>query len=157
MVYNGIGQGFKSKPRGKPFVKGNKKGKIMDEIQPDSGHKTRVKRGDLKSQETPVAEVESQKENLLNKLPQAVMETSDQIIRDNLDSKKEEIPADEMVESIDFKNGENILSIRFSKRHNRMYRIQVFLNNETEVRPVTYTGASTGNSFWRMLKGALKK
>jgi len=49
------------------------------------------------------------------------------------------------------------LSIRFSAVNNRRYRIQVFLNDETEVRPVTYQGSSSGYAFWKLLKGALKK
>lgn len=62
----------------------------------------------------------------------------------------------DLIESIQFKNGENTLTINFSKKHNRMFRIQVFLNDKYEVRPVTYTGSSTGYAFWNFLKGALK-
>jgi hypothetical protein len=60
----------------------------------------------------------------------------------------------ELVERIDFKNGKNVLSIRFSKRTNRLYRMQVFLNDETEIRPVTYTGSSQANGYWGLLKRA---
>jgi hypothetical protein len=38
-----------------------------------------------------------------------------------------------------------------------MFRIQVFLNDQVEIRNVTYTGAKTGYGFWNLLKGALKK
>ena len=62
----------------------------------------------------------------------------------------------EKIDSIDFKNGKNTLSIRFSRRHNRMFRVQIFLNDQTEIRPVTYNGSSTGYTFWNILKGLLK-
>lgn len=71
--------------------------------------------------------------------------------------KKDDTKKFEIIEKIEFKNGENILSIRFSKKNNRMFRIQVFLNDEFEIRPVTYSGSSTGISFWNLLKGSLKK
>lgn len=63
----------------------------------------------------------------------------------------------ETIEEVDFLKGNDKLTIRFSKKHNRMFRIQIFLNNEIEVRPVTYTGARTGYSFWNLLKGAMQK
>jgi len=64
-----------------------------------------------------------------------------------------------VIESIDFisKDEKNKLSIKYSKKSNRSFRIQIFLNDEQELRPVTYTGSSTGNTFWSLLKGALKK
>lgn len=65
--------------------------------------------------------------------------------------------AQTVVDQIDFKNGENVLSIKFSKKHNRMFRIQIILNDGTEIRPVTYTGSSSAYNFWHLLKGALKK
>jgi hypothetical protein len=98
------------------------------------------------------------------------METVDKLIKESMDKPKDvqseglEIPKEiegkkdlELIESVNFKNGENTLSIRFSKRHNRMFRIQVFLNENLEIRPVTYTGANTGYTFWNLLKGAFKK
>lgn len=62
----------------------------------------------------------------------------------------------DLIDSVEFLKGKNKLTIRFSKRNNRMFRIQVFLNDKHEVRPVTYTGSSTGYAFWNLLKGALK-
>lgn len=63
----------------------------------------------------------------------------------------------EIIDSIEFKNGSNVLKIVFKKQHNRSFRIQAFLNETTEIRPVTYTGSSTASSFWSLLKGSLKK
>ena len=107
---------------------------------------------------------------ILKSIPDAMDEEEDeQIIDETTDLKSiaqkgfhsrvepKEAKELDLIESIDFKNGENTLSIRFSKRHNRMFRIQVFLNNKNEIRPVTYTGASTGYSFWALLKGAMNK
>ena len=63
-----------------------------------------------------------------------------------------------MIEQIDFKNGNNTLSLHFKKKKdNRMYRLQIFLNGRYEVRPVTYSGSNTGNAFWNMLKESLTK
>ena len=60
------------------------------------------------------------------------------------------------IESLEFKNGENTLTIRFSKTNNRLFRVQVFLNEETEIRPMSLSGSSSGYSFWNLLKKALK-
>lgn len=60
------------------------------------------------------------------------------------------------LDSIEFKNGKNTLSIRFSKKHNRMYKVQVFLNEKHEVRPTTHNGYGIAHSFWEMLKDNLK-
>ncbi len=71
-------------------------------------------------------------------------------------SQLEVVKNSKLVEQLEFHNGKNILSIRYSERTNRMFRIQVFLNNEIEIRPMTYVGSSSGNAFWNLLKGAMK-
>lgn len=65
----------------------------------------------------------------------------------------------ELIESLDFftADGKNKMSIKYSKKSNRSFRIQMYLNDEQEMRPVSYTGSSTGNTFWALLKGAMKK
>lgn len=68
----------------------------------------------------------------------------------------EKIP-DKIIEEIKFPLGENVLSLRLSIKENRAYRIQVFLNEDFEIRPTTYPGLSTGTSFWKLLKGSMKK
>lgn len=127
----------KRKPRGRPFPKGNIKGKIMDEILDTSRHSS-----------------SDDGENVItleecNSSETAIVSPSLALPRDKGDL--------EVLDSMEFLNGDNKLSIRFSKRSNRMYRIQIFLNDETEIRPVTYNGSSTGVSFWNLLKGALRK
>ena len=64
----------------------------------------------------------------------------------------------ELIDEIEFVNGNNTLKIKLRRKsNNRMFRIQIFLNEDTEVRPVTYTGSRTAYSFWDLLKGAIKK
>ena len=60
------------------------------------------------------------------------------------------------VDQIEFVNGKNTLKIVLSKRHNRMYRVQVFLNDTMEIRPATYTGFSPASTFWGFLKEITK-
>lgn len=174
MVHREPSEGKKLKPRGRPFAKGNKRGKITNEILATSGRESSLEGGVVALPLNSVI-VDPASDGILHQLPKLVMETLDNTLKECMETnqaevveateevkevkevKKEELKDLETIESIEFKNGENTLSIRFSKRHNRMFRIQVFLNNENEIRPVTYTGASTGYAFWNLLKGALKK
>lgn len=169
MVHREPIEGKKLKPRGRPFRKGNKRGKLKDEVLASSGRESSLEGGVV----APALEssiVEPASDEIFHQLPKLVIETIDNTetnqveeiepvepVAEIKEEVKKELKDLETIESIDFKNGDNTLSIRFSKRHNRMYRIQVFLNNELEIRHVTYTGASTGYAFWNLLKGALKK
>ena len=175
MVHPEPSEGKKLKPRGRPFPKGNKRGKLDNEILVASGLKISVEGGAV----TPPLDssiVDPVNDGIFHQLPKLVMETLDNTLKECMETnqveavepiqevkeiasevKKEELKDLETIESIDFKNGENTLSIRFSKRHNRMFRIQVFLNNKSEIRPVTYTGASTGYAFWNLLKESINK
>jgi O-acetylhomoserine/O-acetylserine sulfhydrylase-like pyridoxal-dependent enzyme len=86
------------------------------------------------------------------------LDKTDKTLKENMETTKQEEPkALELIETMQFMDGPNKLEIRFSKRHNRMFRIQIFLNDEIEIRPVTYTGTSTGHSYWNLLKKSLKK
>lgn len=147
----------KLKPRGKPFQKGNKRGKIEDETSVNRGCEVSVERGFV----TPTHQPEPIEEK------ETPMDTIDKILNENMTAPAEivtigspiniqEVKDLELIDSLDFSNGLNKVSIRFSKRHNRMYRIQIFINDVHEVRPVTYSGASTGMTFWKLLKGVLK-
>jgi len=60
------------------------------------------------------------------------------------------------VEAIEFTNGKNKLKILLSKKHNRMYRVQIFLNDSVEIRPATYTGFAPASTFWGFLKEITK-
>lgn len=165
----------KLKPRGKPFPKGNKRGKIEGENLANRGRKISVE-GELItpfSQTEPIEE--SENPSVLHKMHTIVMNTTDKILKENMTTAEEiatigvditlnkvknetveKVKDLELIESLDFINGLNKVSIRFSKKQNRMYRIQIFMNDEYEVRPVTYSGASTGKIFWNLLKGVLK-
>jgi len=165
MVHKDIIERRKAKPRGRPFVKGGKHATdSKDEVLATSGRKIGIEGGVVASA-LESAIVEPLNEGIELQLPPAAINTINKIIKESMESPAieeiksldEDTKALELIESIEFKNGENILAIRFSKKHNRMFRIQIFLNNETEIRPVTYTGASTGYTFWNLLKGALKK
>jgi hypothetical protein len=61
-----------------------------------------------------------------------------------------------IVDTIEFKNGENTLKIALVKKDLRMFRIQIFLNDLMEIRPVTYTGANPAMTMWNLLKQAVK-
>jgi len=117
-----------SRPRGRPFKKG------------ENG-KTKT--------ENPLHDIHIMGKELVDK----ILESDEGAFVESTPDETKEL---ELIESIDFKNGENKLSIRFSKKHNRMFRIQIFLNDKNEIRPVTYSGASTGKTFWSLLKGVLK-
>ena len=174
MLHKEPGKRKKLKPRGRPFTKGNKRGKSQNEILDSSGFESGIEGGTLDKVEPPEMGLsEGSFDGVFFQISHSAKESIDKVLKDcmekNEDSHIEEVKEQsekegakketkelETIESIDFKRGENVLSIRFSKRHNRMYRIQIFLNNDLEIRPVTYTGASTGNAFWNLLKGALK-
>lgn len=162
MVHEAISEGYKGKPRGRPFQKGNKRGKLEDEIQTPS----RLKSGDEGGVIAPSLQssiVEPDNDGIFHQLPKMVIETLNTTIKECMETPQEikEVVDDkknlELVDSMEFISGENKLEIRFSRKDNRMYRIQVFLNDNTEIRPVTYSGATTGKAFWNLLKGALKK
>jgi hypothetical protein len=180
MVHSDSSEGKKRKPRGRPFTSHNNpsklKGKILDTqrhnvsdeggiiaLLPKSPHLDTLKEGYDEMEKNlvkaisdnvavPPEVVAHYAKNLLSPTPS---------ILDNLsaskDVVKEEVSEGEIIDSIEFKKGSNTLKIVFKKQHNRSFRIQIFMNEETEIRPVTYTGSSTASSFWNLLKGSLKK
>lgn len=167
----------KLKPRGKPFPKDNVRGKPKSKALVPSGRESSVEGGVVAPEpQSVIVEPLIEESTVLNLLPTLVMNTTDQILKENMESpaeikdvgpgitldspkakEAEEVKDLELIESLDFINGPNKLSIRFSKKHNRMFRIQVFLNDDNEIRPVTYSGATTGMAFWKLLKGVLKQ
>lgn len=152
----------KTKSRGKPFPKGHKKGSHAIKEEFASGRDTSNEGRVITStpQELNNEPLKDDSGIQFQLLPQSTATLIKNIkeAMDNTQETKEKMPKDlELIESIDFVNGPNKLSLRFSKKLNRMYRIQVILNDEHEVRPVTYSGTSTGTTFWNLLKGVLKK
>lgn len=153
----------KSKPRGKPFEKGNQlRAKVKGKAVDDSGHQIGVEGGVVApAPQCSIVEPANANDGIEFQLPSIAMDTLKPILKEAMNptptEEKEEKENDvELIEAIDFMNGPNKLSLRFSKKKNRVYRIQVFLNDVEEIRPVTYSGATTGVSFWRLLKGTLK-
>lgn len=144
MVHKNDSEGSKTKARGRPFSKGHNKGKIDSDLPSSKGPEISVKGG-----------IVGEDSGIELKLPKPALDAIENIINKIDEDKSEKIEL-ELLESIDFFNGKNKLSVRFSRRHNRMYRVQIFLNDEHEVRPVTYAGANTGYTFWSLLKGAMK-
>lgn len=140
MVHTDTGERKKFKPRGRPFAKGNKNGKLENGVLVDNGH--------LGSNEREFIDNMKQKNNAEH-IKKEVMEPKEE--------EKIEEAKNNVIEEIDFQNGQNKLTIRFSEVFNRRFRVQVFLNGDMEIRPVTYQGSSSGHAFWKLLKGALKK
>lgn len=160
MLHEEISGRKKGKPRGRPFPKNNNRGKPKLDLLAPSGHETCDERGSIAAaHQSAIVEPKNTDESILYELPSLIMNAMDKTLKENMETpKKEEEPKDlELVENIEFTDGLNKIEIRFSKRHNRMFRIQIFLNGETEIRPVTYTGASTGHSYWNLLKKCLNK
>lgn len=60
-----------------------------------------------------------------------------------------------LIESITIDDGKNQINIELSKKHNRVFKIDVYFNR-CEIRPATYTGRSSAMNYWKLLKG-LKK
>lgn len=149
----------KAKPRGRPFPKNNRRGKPKIDVLATSGHETCDERGSIApAHQSDIVEPKNTDKSILYELPRLIVNVMDKTLKENMETPKEEEPkALELVEKLEFTDGLNKIEIRFSKRHNRMFRIQIFLNGETEIRPVTYTGASTGHSYWNLLKKCLNK
>lgn len=144
------------KPRGRPFKKGNNRGKIRDEILDDSRSQISSERRIINSiqvsEESPTPC--NKNEINLSEIIRSINESNEKEKSNQVITEEKSI---ETVDNLDFFNENNKLSIRLSKRHNRMYRVQIFLNDSEEIRPMTYTGSNTAMSFWNLLKGALKK
>jgi hypothetical protein len=133
MVFDDVTEGIK-RPRGRPFAKGNKKGKVEGNHM-DSPRRENGDRGETISAPDKSTNTERLNEPELNANCQG----------------------NEPIDFIEFKNEKNSLKITLSKKQNRMYRIQIFLNDTIEIRPITYNGASTAMNFWNMLKSSLNK
>ncbi len=161
----------KAKPRGRPFQKGHTIRKTKNAINDTTGHSS-GNEGGVVAPALKSAIVEPENDGILLQLPKLVMEAMDKTLKENMETPQQEkeggyidLSEKEMneilpltlIETMDFTSGENKLSIRFSKKNNRMFRIQIFLNDENEIRPVTYNGSSTAYGFWNLLKKSLKK
>lgn len=187
MVHTKSSEGKKLKPRGRPFPKGNKRGKLEKCILDASGCESSVS-GAVIAHEPQSSIVEPANGIVMENLHEVegkimpIDETKPVRYEDNtigrviepvdsiplnvsipqqmsegveVEEGQKITPANQVIDTIEFTKGKDKLTIVLSKRHNRMFRVQVFLNDTTEMRPGTYTGASPAMSFWNLLKGSL--
>lgn len=159
------GEPKKSKPRGRPFSKGyvpHNKRKSNPTLLDDSGHEI-CDKGRVIEPSSTLATVEplNGAEGLEVYLTPEQVDTLNQTQEAKMEAPIEKEDAEKdatltLIESVDFMRGNNKISLRLSKRHNRLFRLQIFLNDTMEIRPVTYNGASTAYSYWNVLKEIMK-
>lgn len=151
--------GTQNKTRGRPFVKGHKRGKSDCKILDNSGHALRDRRETVEPNRVKFNKNLPEQEDSGNiDIPDIVMKKLcnqfEEATSIPQNAEKEENIG--VLEKIEFTNGENKLSIVFSAINHRKFKIQVFLNEDTELRPVTYQGSRSATSYWNLLKGVLK-
>lgn len=71
--------------------------------------------------------------------------------------KNEAKEINETIDSLEFHDGKNKISVRLSKKPSRLYQVKIFINDEQEIRPMTYNGATTALGYWQLLKSNLKR
>jgi hypothetical protein len=152
-------KGIKLKPRGRAFAPGNNRGKLKNNVLASPGHQI-GDGGDIianDSQQSILDPKESHLEPIVLDESAFTYDKGERNIDKLLnENSKIAVPEPKVIDSIEFTQGVNKLRITLSKKHNRMFRVQIFLNDVTEVRPVTYTGSSPAMTFWQLLKGSLK-
>ena len=79
------------------------------------------------------------------------------IVANEIEVQKSDKKNNKIMEKLDFLLGENILSICLICQENKVYRLQIFMNDSTEIRNVTYPGNSSAYAYWNLLKGSMKK
>lgn len=149
MVHKDHGNGEKSKVRGRPFVKGNKRGKFTCHVLDDSGHRSGDSGG--------VVDPHTFK-GYSDQLKIEIEEN--QMIQEEEKSKQEEdynYNPVEIIECLEFMNGKNKLKIEFSKKSQRNFRVKIMLNDEKELKPISFVTKSLAYDSWDMLKRILKK
>lgn len=147
----------KPKPRDRPFAKGNIKGKDRGVHMATARHERSVSGasialGIINEQEEPVKEEIKVSEELPPLAPQ--VSTEDPIKK--VLCKDDKVV--EFIDSLDFHddNG-NTIRLVLSNNQNRSYRMQIFLNDKKEIRPLTYNGRTTAYDYWEFLKESLKR
>lgn len=154
----------KGKPRGRPFFKGytpHNKGKPNATLLDDPGHQIGAEGGIIATpSSSSIVEPLNASDGINLQLPPKVVEAVTKLTETRMEEQEqkqgEPLAPLQLIESIEFTNGKNKVSLRLSKRHNRLYRVQIFLNDSMELRPSTYNGASTAYSFWNVLKEIMK-
>ena len=174
MEHEGNSEKRKNKPRGRPFAKGANGRKPKDSVLAPTGHETsdggtnivlppNFGKVDVSNTELFLLPV-SLTQQVNDELYSTLANINDNLRKENMEIinsmtpefkiKEEEVL--ELEDFLEFKRGDDVLSIKFSKKSNRKYVIQIFLNGNMEIRPAIYTGSITGKSFWNMLKSTLR-
>ncbi len=142
-----INQNFNDNPkvRGRPFQKGNKNGKMECHVLDSNGKRNGVKGGVvdphlLKPQEGTL------------KLEIEVLPTQKEEMKESENEKHQEV-----IDFLEFVNGNNTIKIQFSKKSSRNFRLKILINDEIEVKPVSYITKQSAYDSWEMLKRVLKK
>lgn len=162
MVLEDTSERKKRKPRGRPFPKGNINGKPRDSVLDVMGRETDVRGATIApDQQKPDTGQINKEIRPMQEPTQPISQEkiiapfSDEQRKENNTVEEDEAelkPVDEMV----FSDGKNTLKILLRQKKNRVFRMQVFLNDTQEIRPLTYTGSATAMTFWNLLKGSLK-
>jgi hypothetical protein len=105
MAHKNDSSGKKSKPRGRPFPKNNFKGKARGNVLDTERHK-----GDAEPMN---------------------IETNIVIAENKEDETQGEV--DKLIDSIHFSDGKNSLNITLTKKNNRLFRLQIFLNKTNNI------------------------
>jgi hypothetical protein len=75
-------------------------------------------------------------------------------MKESLPKKNIEI---EIIDCIEFVNGKNKLKIQFSKKTSRIFNVKIMLNDEIELKPLSFVTKSLATDSWEMLKRVLQK
>lgn len=142
MAYKTDSERKKSKPRGRPFTKGNKRGRIESSLLVNEGS------AGIDSGPSLVNIPDDIKPNLDHS---SSVKEQDSVRSDKVDSSSY-IVEDE----IKFQKGENSLSIRLIKTNSRQFHMQVLLNDAVEIKPAKYSGPGIAYGFWNLLKQGVK-
>lgn len=59
------------------------------------------------------------------------------------------------IDKIEFSSGDNKIQLVLKKRNSRQYKMAIFLNGKTEIRPSTYNGSTMAYTFWNLLKNSV--
>lgn len=111
---------------------------------------------------TVVKESETKVLSILPKPEEAIVEPKKETVaRFNpiVENEKTEIgnkKSNEIIDSLEFIRGKDTLTLQISKKSNRSYRIQIFLNEDVEIRNSTFAGSSPAMSFWNLIKRSMK-
>lgn len=157
MVFEDDSERPKAKPRGRPFPKGNIKGKDRSMHMASARHERSVSGATIAlGIQNEIEEPVKEKIGVAAELPPLAPQVSAE------DPIKKVLAKDEknvqFIDSLDFRddNG-NTLRIVLSNNQNRSYRLQIFLNDKREIRPITYNGRTSACEFWELLKESLKR